>query len=94
LAHEWQEAKRLAFVTIKVVIFLFLQNQLFLKKPFTGTPETVDFLHELNADFKSNITDHLDKLSRDALLSQDDSCENAGLYSPANSESHPESRLR
>jgi hypothetical protein len=37
-----------------------------------GTSATVDFLHELNTDFKSNVTDHLDKLSRDAFLSQDD----------------------
>jgi hypothetical protein len=37
-----------------------------------GTPATVDFLHGLNTDFKSNVTDHLDKLSRDAFLSQDD----------------------
>jgi hypothetical protein len=38
----------------------------------TGTPATVDFLHKFRADFKTNVTEHLDKLSREAMLSQDD----------------------
>jgi hypothetical protein len=59
-------------MTIKLFIFLFLYNQLFLKNLSTGTPATVDFLHEFRADFKTNVTEHLDKLSREAMLSQDD----------------------
>jgi hypothetical protein len=52
--------------------FYFFTTNYILKNLSTGTPATVDFLHKFNGDFKSHVTDHLDKLSRDALLSQDD----------------------